>query len=129
MDKQWVSMEQHQCPACGKLHDTGAILLDKFMRNSFSGQYTCTGLSFCPDCQKYIDDGYVILIEADNKPSGASQHMKVDEANRTGRVCYLKKHAARELLGMETEMAFIEPEVFGILEKLQQQAAPEKEPA
>ncbi len=122
-------MEQQQCPARGKLHETGAILMDRHMRNSFPGQYTCTGFGFCPDCQKRIDEGYVILIEVTNKPTCASQNMKVEEANRTGRVCYLKKQVAREIFGMETEMAFIDPKAFALLEKLGQQAVHEKETA
>ncbi len=128
MDKQWISRGRRECPACGKLHETGAILLDRNMRNSFPGQYTCTGLCFCPDCKKYIDDGYVILIEAANMPVG-NQTIHVGEANRTGRVCYLKKHVAQEIFGMETEMAFIDPEAFGLLEKMNQQAVSEKESA
>lgn len=128
MEKQWITMEQHQCPACGKMHETGAILLDKHMRNSFPGQYTCTGFGFCPDCQKRIDEGYVILIEATNKPDNGQAHMHACEANRTGRICYLKKHVAKDMFGMEVEMAFIDPEAYALLEKLGQQAESEKEP-
>lgn len=126
-DGQWVTMEQKQCPVCGKVHDTGNLLLDKFMRGIFPGQYTCTGLEFCPECQKYIDDGYVILIEVKNKPSAEKKNMEVDEADRTGRVCYLKAAVAKDMFGMETAMAFIDQEVFAHLEKLSSQVAAEKE--
>ena len=32
MEKSYVTMEQKQCPVCGKIEDTGSLLLDKRLR-------------------------------------------------------------------------------------------------
>lgn len=65
-------MEQHQCPICGKTHDTGSLLLDKRMRQTFD-MHTVAGQSPCPECSAQLASGYVALIGCDaqtRKPTG-----------------------------------------------------------
>lgn len=75
-------MEQHQCPACGKTFDTGALLLDTYLRNRFD-KNTVTGSSLCSDCNKRIVDGFTILIVIKDGESG-------DNPYRTGEMLYWK---------------------------------------
>lgn len=76
MSKSHVSMEQHQCPVCGETHNTGTILLHKKLKATLE-QYTVTGQSFCPEHQKLKDEGYIALIEIDNKTrTGSLAHVR-----------------------------------------------------
>lgn len=72
MSKSHVSMEQHQCPICGKTHDTGSLLLDRRLRPVFD-RHTVTGRSPCPECAAQLSAGFVALIacnEATKQPTG-----------------------------------------------------------
>ena len=82
MDKSYVTMEQHQCPACGKTFDTGALLLDTYLRNRFD-RNTVTGNSLCSDCNKRIDDGFTILVVIKDGETGSNPY-------RTGELLFIK---------------------------------------
>lgn len=72
MAKSHVSMEQHQCPICHTLHDTGSLLLDKRMLPALEMR-TVTGRSTCPACKARLDEGYIAIVEcneATRKPTG-----------------------------------------------------------
>ncbi len=76
--KSHVSMEQHQCPVCFTVFDTGSILLDKRLRDSME-RHTVTGHSLCTECEQKKADGYVALVEADERtkqPLGRTLHVK-----------------------------------------------------
>lgn len=78
MDKSHVSMAQRQCIVCGCLYDTGEILLDKRLRASMDPT-TVVGTGMCPEHQKLKDDGYIAMIEADEKTHA-----------RTGRLAHIR---------------------------------------
>lgn len=61
MSKSFVTVEQHRCLICGKVHDTGRLLLDKRLRPTFD-MHTVAGQSPCPECVARLDSGYVALI-------------------------------------------------------------------
>ena len=82
MSKSFVTMEQHQCPVCGTVFDTGALLLDKRLLNKFDSK-TITGNSLCSECQSKIDEGFTILIVVRDGESG-------DNPYRTGKMLYWK---------------------------------------
>lgn len=69
-DKSHVSLEQHVCLVCDTAFDTGAILLEKRLRQSME-RYTATGWGLCPEHQKLSDDGFVALVECDPQRSGS----------------------------------------------------------
>jgi len=79
--KSHVSLEQHQCPVCLSVFDTGSILLDKRLRESME-QHTVTGQSLCPSCVDRKEQGYIALIEADERTH-----------KRLGRVVHLRSEA------------------------------------
>lgn len=118
-DKSYVSMEQHICLVCGQAYDTGAILLDRRLRDSME-RYTLTGNGLCPEHQKLHDDGYIALIEIDpTKTTIHGNNIKPGEEYRTGKVCHLKREAAGQIFNVpitDKPLMFVEP---GVIEKLQ----------
>ena len=82
MNKSYVTMEQHQCPVCGIVFDTGALLMDKRLLDRFDNK-TITGNSLCSECQSKVDEGFTILIVVRDGESG-------DNPYRTGEMLYWK---------------------------------------
>ena len=82
-EKSYVALEQHQCPICGELFDTGNLLLDRRLKDSLE-KYTVTGFSPCPEHQKLLDAGYIAAICFLPNGAGAkgSVMLKKDYAER-----------------------------------------------
>jgi hypothetical protein len=113
-DKSYVTMEQHLCTVCGHPYDTGALLLDKRLRERFD-MNTITGMSgMCEEHQKLHDDGYVALVGVKN--SGSGDILKQEHAQRTGSIMHLKKDSGIwEIIGLEVPegpMVFAEEELI-----------------
>lgn len=120
-DKSHVSLEQNVCVVCGITYETGAILIDRRLRQSLE-RYTCTGAGLCPEHQRRYDEGFVALVECDPEKSGnpaAGALLKPAEAYRTGRIAFLKREVCAQLfnvpIGSELPYVFVEP---GVIEKL-----------
>lgn len=62
-DKSFVTLEKHQCMLCLTLFETGALLLDKTLRDRFE-KFTVTNHGVCPKCQAKIDEGFIGFIQA-----------------------------------------------------------------
>lgn len=125
-DKSHVTMEQRVCVVCGKLFDTGAILLDRQLRARFDRQ-TVTGWGMCPEHQKLIDDGYVALVST--IPPRVGSTVRPEDADRTGRLAFLKRDVWERIFTVPLPakgVAFVSDEVLDHLEKLQ--PPPEVEP-
>ena len=122
MDKSYVTMEQNVCPVCCKTFDTGAILMDKRMRDRFE-RNTITGHSLCREHQKQADEGFVFLIAADpsqSKTSTDGSRIKPQDAYRTGEICAIKKESASRIFNCEVRpINFCEPEVIKMLQEMQ----------
>ena len=121
-EKSHVSLEQNVCVVCGITYETGAILIDKRLRQSLE-RFTCTGSGLCPEHQRRYDEGFVALVECDPEKSGspaAGALLKPAEAYRTGRIAYLKREICTQVfnvqIGSELPYVFVEP---GVIEKLQ----------
>lgn len=81
--KSHVSLEQHQCFVCGRLYETGNILMDKRLRQSME-RHTITGYGLCEEHQKLKDDNYIALIVMDDKKrTGEFAHMRKENVNFT----------------------------------------------
>lgn len=125
MDKSYVTMEQHQCLVCGKLFDTGAILLDQRLRDKFD-KHTVTGVSLCPEHAKMHKDGYLALVEVAEKQE-VKDRMKLEDAVRTGRIVHIRRYVAKQLFnvplvdskGEYFPMMFVDKEVVDHLEAMQ----------
>ena len=119
-DKSWVSMEQHQCPVCGKIFDTGNILLDNRLRETFD-RYTVTGNSLCPEHQKQFDEGYRFLVEIEGTP---------DKPKYTGKYAAVRKEALEHILTGAQDiqvMAYIDPEAMAKIEEMARQSEIQEE--
>lgn len=115
MTKSYVTIEKHVCPVCGTLHDTGSILLDKRLKERFEHN-TVTGLSLCPEHLKLHNDGYVALVEIKDPPIGVRPNPQ--NADRTGKICHLKRTAAKQILDINTDLEFVYVD-SGVIPKLQ----------
>lgn len=105
-DKSYVSMAQHQCVVCGELYDTGEILLDKRLRASMD-RYTVTGTGLCPVHRKMRDDGYVMLIVAN------------ENHERTGALVQVRASVWPTLFNIPAPnggVAYISPDTLQILQ-------------
>jgi hypothetical protein len=112
-DGDFVTMEYKMCPVTGEEHNVG-ILIDKRLRKKF-GRKTVTGYAFSPEVQDNIDKGFVAMVEVDPSKSeirGDKKTLTMEDAYRTGRLCYLKKEVAVELFGEIKEFNFIEQAVY-----------------
>ena len=122
-DKSYVTLEQQICKVCGRPFDTGALLLDEYLRNRFD-MHTVTGWGMCPDDQKKYDDGFIALIETRNSPAGST--MQPSDADRTGVVIHVRETAFTQLFktpsrddkGVMLPMAFIDNEVVKKLQEI-----------
>ena len=113
MGKSYVTLEQNVCPVCGKVFETGNLLMDTRLRESFE-KYTVTGYDYCEEHKKQKEDGYVFLIEVSERPAG---ECTLENADRTGSIASIRKHVADKIFGSEIkDIAFVE---VGVLEKLQ----------
>jgi hypothetical protein len=76
----------------------------------------------CPEHQKLADDGFVALVECDPQRSGApgADHIKPEQAYRTGRLAHLRRAAFARVFNMPIEdrqaCVFVEP---GVIKELQ----------
>lgn len=122
-EKSYVSMEQQVCLVCGKAFDTGALLLDKRLRNSME-RHTKTGWGLCSEHQGLFDKGFVALIECDPQRSGARAGARIapEQAYRTGRVAHLKRELFAKLFNQPIESTlpcvFVETDVIDQLQAL-----------
>lgn len=110
-EKSWVSLEQHQCPVCGKIFDTGNIILDNRLRETFD-KYTVAGNSLCPEHQKQFDEGYRFLVEIEGTP---------DNPKYTGKYAAVRKEALNHILTGTQDiqvMAYIDTEAMAKIEEM-----------
>ena len=127
--KSYVTMAQKMCPVCGVLHDTGEILLDRRLKNTFD-PHTTTGYALCPEHQKLKDDGYIALVGVDEAKSTAGPLVTItmDNAYRTGAIAHVRETVFRKIFtGFEDkpvpEMVFVSEDVLTYIKNLQQTAA------
>ena len=122
-DKSWVTLEQHRCIVCGKNYDTGSLLLDKRLRDTFE-HHTLTGTGLCPEHEKLHKEGYVALVEIDPLKShaGGRTILKPDEVWRNGVLMHMKRTVARDVFNAEVPdtqpMMFIDAEVTAKLKSM-----------
>lgn len=111
-DKGFVSMEQHVCPVCSAVHDTGTILFDQRLGKSM-GSHTTTGYGLCEACQEKKDEGFIALVEVVGKGG-----------DRTGNYVHVREGAWGSIFNIpvpEEKICFVEPAVVTILRGLQKE--------
>jgi len=112
-----VTMEQHQCPICLAIFETGNILLDQRLRKKFEMK-TLTGHSPCTSCKEKLSQGFVALIETTDTRQGSKATLDVP---RSGNLVFMKREAFSQIFNVPPPanwppMVFIEP---GVIQQLQ----------
>jgi hypothetical protein len=103
-------MEQHVCIVCCQPFDTGAILLDRRLRNTLD-RHTVTGWGRCPT---HSDPEYVYLVGCRTSPHGDRVHDPAD-ADRSGEVMQVKVEAWSRCFNVplpKDRVAFVEQAVI-----------------
>ena len=115
-------MERKLCLVCGCEYDTGAILLDRRLRQHLE-RYTTTGWGLCEEHQRLHHDGYVALVECDPRRSGEPSSKNLlppDQAYRTGRLAHLRREAFARMFDVpitpHQPCIFVDP---GVIDQLQ----------
>ena len=127
--KSHVTIEQQVCPVCGKEHDTGAILFDRRLRAKFE-PYTTTSWGLCDEHQSQHNDGYVFLIEVDERKSvrGTSREITLEGAWRTGNIVAIRRPVAERIFAgtpiLRNGMMFCDSAVVDKLRAMQETTAP-----
>lgn len=121
-DKSFVTIERKQCVCCGSIYETGALLMDKRLKNSFE-KFTTTGLGMCPTHQDQIDNDYVLFVEVDPARSTYSSDglMKPEGAHLTGTIAAFKRPAAVAVFGPSVSsipFAYCEPDTIITLQRI-----------
>jgi len=124
-DKSYVTMEQKACVVCGKTHDTGALLLDRRLRERFDHK-TVTGYEMCDEHGKLKDAGYVAMIACDesksrNVPRKYGPSCKPSDMHRTGSVAHVKRTVWEQLMTVpvpESMVCFCGQDVIDKLESM-----------
>jgi len=115
-DKNYVTIERHQCLACGVEYDTGCLLLDKRVRKVFN-KYTTTGNGLCPEHTK---EGFITLIAATRTGCGPIVRAG-DDVHRTGEIAMLRSERWSEIFNTEIPpqgVAFVDPGVIDLLKAI-----------
>lgn len=114
--KSYVTLEQHICPICTKTHDTGALLLDRKLKQTLE-PHTVTGFSLCKECEKLHSDGYLALVAIDE--TKCNPPYKPDTVYRTGEIAHIRYEAAKQVLDTpdleKYQFVFVEPAVIAML--------------
>lgn len=109
-DKSHVAMEQHQCPICLKIFDTGTILLHKQLKQALNHK-ELTGHSTCTECQGHMDNGFIGLIGLQREPIRDEAPMTVPR----GALAWLKAEAWSQLFNVpvpDKKCCFLPEEVL-----------------
>lgn len=118
-EKSHVGMECRICLVCCKEYETGAILLDRRLKNSLE-RHTITGWGLCTEHD--IEDA-VHLIGCKNSHSG--DVMQPNDADRTGEVATIKLEAFLRVFNVpppKGRVTFVEQGVIELLKGKQENA-------
>lgn len=115
MEKSYVGIGVSVCPVCGAEHDA-VVLLDRRLQASLKRR-TAVGWAMCPEHKKRKDDGYIALIECNNRPHS------LNDADRTGAIAHVRREAWSKVFNVPVPskgLCFVE---VGTIAKLQEKTA------
>lgn len=87
------SIEQAQCPVCGKIFDTGNILMFGYNRGKEAPRTLLNKIELCNKDQELYEEGYIALVAVDESKSDKLENgnLKPQSAWRTGKLAHMKK--------------------------------------
>ena len=123
-EKSHVGTGFYLCPVCGNKHSE-TVLLDRRMHKTLT-QNMFMGQELCAEDKQKFSEGYIAMVEIDNtiEPNSNVKTMKQEDAQRTGRIFHIRKHAVSELFDvteaeLDVPLIFIDVDVgnklFGLL--------------
>ena len=115
-DRSYVTMETAVCPVCGTEHATGSLLLNRRLRPVFEHR-TATHWAMCPEHEKLRADGYVALVEIDERKS--RQPYTPSSVHRTGVLAHVRRAVWDNIFNTpvgDHPMVFVEQ---GVIDSLQ----------
>lgn len=119
-EKSFVTIIAKICIVTGKQFETGELMIDQRVKNSFE-TFTIDGYGISPEVQEKIDDDYIALIGFDATQSHPNPKQYSD-FYRTGEVAYLKSNVFQDIFTVELpkeKFTFVEKEVISHLQTLQ----------
>lgn len=128
--KSHVTLELKTCPMCGKVWETGVVLMDRQLRPVFERQ-TNTGWGPCKDCNELHQKGYIALIECDPSKSAvdrATDTSMLHEVWRTGKLVFIRPEMFAAMFPGKTAqkgIVLVEPGVIQEVEAAIAQASAE----
>ena len=125
-DKSHVGMETRACVVCGVEYETGAILLDRRMRQSLARR-NCTGWGMCEEHERLYKDGYVALVGVDAMKSDRSPEGNIHPsgAHRTGEIVHIRLVSFSRIFNIPPPkggVVFVDPMVIEKMRELQSRA-------
>ncbi len=121
MTKSYVTIEQKHCPICGENKESGALLLDRRVQDSFE-KHTVTGIDICDDCDAQSKKGFVALIGADPEKSRVvDETCKPQDAYRTEEYLWIDREFADKIFDVDLgdhPFAYIEPEAMKMVKQI-----------
>lgn len=108
-EKSHVGMLHDLCPVCGNQNGETSILLDKQLRKSLEKDNYQMG-DLCESCKEMQSEGYIAMIVVDNPVhSNSGEHLKYEDANRTGDIVHMKRDACLRIFGPDfnTSLPFV----------------------
>ncbi len=102
------------CFWCGK--ETGVALLGRITKGEKGGDYKAPKYVFggyepCDECKENMEKGATIM-EADREPAFTGQPEMQTGVYPTGKWIVLTREAAKRILGLDGDKAFVDKEVF-----------------
>lgn len=108
MEKSHLGLEAFICPITGVKHTFGGgILIDRRLKKSLERE-NVVGTKLSEECQKMVDDGFVGLVEIDERKSDImpNGNYSPEGAYRTGRVAWIKLDVFSKVFDSEPPKQF-----------------------
>ena len=101
MSKSFTTIEQKMCLVTAKPFDSGALLIDKRLREKYE-MHTITGWGFSPEVLEKFEEGYVALVGIDMKKSiFKNGTIQPEDAYRTGEIAYIREQVYKDMFDRE----------------------------
>lgn len=119
----YVRMAKHQCPVCGVTHEHNTEILIHKKLKAIKDDELLSGTSLCEIHDNLFKDGFIALIVIDEDGHESREHVKEDNATRTGELLHLKREVFNNIfeynIHSKMPMVYITQEVYDMLVKMQ----------
>jgi len=109
-EKSYVGMTTAICPVCGNKHTTG-VAIHKHLEKVLPRELPPDAYEFCSECLE-MSKTHLALVGVRN--DGHEEILKLEQANRTGELAWLKHDVVKQVFNIEitTRMVFVDSDVI-----------------